>query len=153
VLSVNPLHVVALVVLIGALWAIDHTQGENAWQADRIASLESTATHDAAVIEQQAEALANQQALATQVGQIGAATARLQRRLDQQADAMTAGLEELKRTDPDARDYLLSPVPAAVGMRHARPETTDVGAYRDAAGRVPRAGVMPAAGPTGPAGE
>jgi hypothetical protein len=151
-LSVNALHVAALVALIGALWAVDHTQGENTRQADRITSLESTATHDAAVIEQQAKALANQQGLAEALGKIGAETAQLRRRLDQQADALTAGLEELKRSDPDARDYLLGPVPAAVGMRHARPETTDVGAYRDAAGRVPRASVVPVAGPPGPGG-
>ncbi len=142
----------ALIVLVGLLWALDHTRSDNARQADRITALESTATHDAAVIEQQSKALANQQGLAEAVGKIGAETAQLRHRLDQQADALTAGLEELKRTDPDARDYLLDPVPAAVGMRHARPETTDVGAYRQAAGSVPRAGVMPTAGSPGPAG-
>lgn len=152
-LKVDWLAVLVVGALGAAIWALDHARGVNALQAQQIATLEAEATRTNAIVEQQAEALARQQETAKALGKIGADMAQLSSLLDQQGDTLAAGLEELKRNDPDAREYLRGAVPAAVGMRHARPETTDIGAYRASAGSVPRPDAVPAAGQSRPANE
>lgn len=152
-LKVDLLAVLVVGALGAAIWTLDHARGVNALQAEVITGLQAEAARTAAIIEQQAEALARQQETAKALGKIGADMAQLSSLLDQQGDTLAAGLEELKRNDPDAREYLRSPVPAAVGMRHARPETTDIGAYRASAGGVPRADAVPAAGQSRPANQ
>lgn len=140
----SPLHVLALVALIGAAWAIDRTTQDNRNKADQIAELQRDASRDAGVIESQAAALGDLEELREQVRTIGAESRQLRTVLDAQAAQLRAGLEELKRDDQEARDYLASPVPAAVGLRYARPATADPAAYRAAAAGV-RPGAVPAA--------
>jgi hypothetical protein len=144
-MTLNPLLVAALVALLLAGWAIDRTVSENARQADRIATLEDDASRDGELITLQASALTNSQALQGELNRIGTATRQLEQTLTIQTARLDAGLDELKRNDQATRDYLLAAVPAAVGMRHARPETTDPIAYRQAAAGV-RADPVPAAG-------
>ncbi len=143
----NPLLLAALVALLLAGWAIDRTTSANARQADRIVTLERDATRAAELVELQAAALADSQAVQGELMRIGTATRQLQQSLNIQTARLGAGLEELKRNDQATRDYLLGAVPAAVGMRHARPETTDPLEYRRAAAGV-RADAVPPAGST-----
>lgn len=150
-LSVNPLHVVALVALLGALWAVDHTRGENARQADQIVTLERDASRNAELIELQATALTNQQALQGELSKISAATRKTEQALARQTDQLARDLEELRRTDETVEPYLRGLVPVAVGLRYERPETTDPLVYRQAGGV--RTGAVPAVGAPGPGDE
>lgn len=122
---------------------------EGARQADQIRVFERDAERTAELVTLQANALANGQALQGELLRIGTATRQLQQTLNIQTARLDASLDELKRNDQATRDYLLGAVPAAVGMRHARPETTDPAAYRQAAAGV-RADPVPPAGPPGP---
>lgn len=149
-LSVSPLSVAALAVALLAGWAgysWEEMRGSNARQADRIAVLELSAKGHAELIDAQAKALADRQAMTKALDQVTATTARLGQQLDRQGEQLAAGLEELKRDDPEAREYLRGAVPAAVGMRHARPETTDPAAYREGAPGVRLADPVPTARP------
>lgn len=139
------LHIAALAALLAAGWALDHMHGSNARQADQITSLRQANAQRDELIATQAKALEDRQAMSQAFAQVSTATHHLQQQLDRQGDQLAAGLEDLKRNDPASRDYLLGAVPAAVGMRHARPETTDPAAYREAAANVPRADPVPAA--------
>lgn len=150
-LNVNALHVVALVALLGALWAVDHTRGENARQADQITSLQRDASRDQQLIADQAKALAGQQALQGELSKISAATRKTEQALARQSAQLARDLEELKRTDETVEPYLRGLVPVAVGLRYERPETTDPLAYRQGGGV--RTGAVPAVGAPGPGHE
>lgn len=133
-LNVNALHVVALVALLGALWAVDHTRAENARKADQIAGLERDASRDQQLIADQASALASQQALQGELVKISAATRKTEQAIARQSAQLARDLEELKRSDETIEPYLRGLVPVAIGLRYERPETIDPLAYRQAGG-------------------
>lgn len=145
----NPLHVGALVALVLALWAIDHTTSENAHLADQLASLQRDESRNAQLIQQQAAALAQRDALADRVAAIQSGLGALGRDLRARADENAQAMEELKRNDQEVREWMAGCVPAAVGVRYARPTTTDPRAYR-APESVPAVGVPAAGSPCGP---
>lgn len=138
-------YVAAAVVMLVLSAAVTHLRGANALQAEQIANLNQAAAQRDELITTQAQALEDRQAMTEAFAQVSAATHHLQQQLDRQVDQLAAGLEDLKRNDPVSRDYLLGAVPAAIGMRHARPETTDPAAYREAAANVPRTDPVPPA--------
>ena len=149
-LSVNPLHVAALVALIAAAWAVDHSRSESARQADQIKALERDASRDGELITLQAQALADQSAVQAELLKISTQTRKTQQAIDGQTAQLRRDLQELK-ADETVGLYLRSVVPAAVGLRYERPETTDPATWR--AGSGVRTGAVRAASPPAVASE
>lgn len=105
-------------------------------------------------LAEQAEQLRQVQAIAgrlvdlqDQVAAVASESRALQVTLTKQSAQRRAEFLELLKNDQATRDWLALSVPAAVGVRYARPDTDDPAAWRDPA-RVPAGGV-PAAGPAG----
>jgi hypothetical protein len=140
-----------LVALLAAAWAVDHTRSENVRQADQIETLERDGSRAASVIEQQAAAIAAQQALQVELLAISTSTRKIQQALDGQTAQIRRDLQELKRTDETIEPYLRGLVPSAIGLRYERRETTDPATYRAGAGV--RVSAVPVAGPPAPASE
>lgn len=126
----------ALVVSL-SLWFADHARqnserltGENEGMARELIAL--------------ATALDSQAILRESLDKIDRQTLAITNALDGQTAQLNRNLVEMKRTDEKARAYLAELIPAALGLRYARPETTDPVAYR--AGAVVQPGAVPASG-------
>lgn len=145
-LSLNNLLALTLTALVG-IFSVLYLRAENARQADQIGELQRAAQADQQLIADQAKALAGQQALQVELGKISAATRKTEQTLGRQSDQLARDLEELRRTDETVESYLRGLVPAAVGLRYERAETTDPVAYRQAGGV--RTGAVPAVGAPG----
>jgi hypothetical protein len=102
------------------------------------------------VITLQAKALADQEAMQTELLAISTQTRKTQQAIDGQTAQLRRDLQELK-SDETVRLYLGGLVPAAVGLRYERPETTDPATWRAGAGL--RTGAVPAARPPATADE
>ncbi|MCI8212594.1 hypothetical protein AUC61_23975 [Pseudomonas sp. S25] len=92
-----------------------------------------------------AAALSGQEALRAALTDISRQTRKTQSALDGQTAQLNRDLAELKRTDEQTNAYLSGLVPAALGLRYIRPDTTDPVAYR-AGGIGVRADAVPASG-------
>ena len=144
-MSLNPL-VVAIggLAVVLSLWAVDHSR------LVRDAAIESAAVQGAEVEKltgynnDLARELSYRAELQQQLADIGRATQALHSTLDGQTALINRNLAELKH-DKTIADYLGSPVPTAVGLRYARPETIDPAAYRAGAASV-QPGAVPSPG-------
>lgn len=135
---------VALVVAL-ALWAFDHQGQSLAFvESDR----KTLADQNAALVLHSnalASALSDQTALRAVLNTISEQTRKTQTTLDSQSAQLNRDLVELRRNDEKTNAYLSSLVPVAVGLRYARPDTTDPVAYR--AGAIDlRANPVPSTG-------
>lgn len=127
-----------LSVVVSALWFADHWRQESV-RADA-AYADVAASRDEVV-----EVLRGQLVLRESLDKIDRQTLAITNALDGQTAQLNRNLVEMKRTDEKARAYLAELIPVALGLRYARPETTDPVAYR--AGAVVQPGVVPASGP------
>ncbi|MBV4524320.1 hypothetical protein KVG88_30060 [Pseudomonas sp. SWRI74] len=129
-----------VLVALLSLWSLDHSQMAKEAALRDVATLtEANGTLDAHNKEL-ARVVADRAELQQQITEVSRTTQRLNTALDTQSALISRNLEELKRNDKAIADYLRQPVPVALGLRYARPETTDPAAYRAAA-----AGVQPSA--------
>lgn len=131
-MTISTLQVSALAALLLAAGGLFYQHEQNARQADTIATLKRDADRDQGLIKSQGDALSSIQLLQRDVAAISSATRATQQALDAQSSVMGNALKELKRNDQAVRDYLNSPVPAAIGLRWKRAESTDPLTYRPA---------------------
>lgn len=143
-MTISTLQVTALAALLLAGGGLFYQHEQNARQADTIATLKRDADRDQGLIKSQGDALSSVHQLQRDVAAINSVTRATQQALDAQMSVMGNDLRELKRNDQAVRDYLNSPVPAAIGLRWKRAESTDPLTYRPA-GSV-RANTVPPAG-------
>jgi hypothetical protein len=126
----------ALVVSL-SLWLADH-----AWQnSERLTVQNEGMARELIAL---ASALDSQAVLRESLDKIDRQTRTITAALDGQTAQLNRNMTELKRTDEKSRAYLAELIPAALGVRYARPETTDPVAWR--AGAVVQPGAVPAAG-------
>ena len=140
------------VVVILALWSADHSrQTKNA----ALTSVETLTIERDRLADHNRElsgALANQATLQGQLTEISRVTQQLNLDLGKQSGLINRNFEEQKRNDKQIADYLGGAVPAGLGLRYARPQTTDPLAYRaGAASMLP--GPVPATGAPGTASQ
>lgn len=139
-----------VLVVVLALWSADHSsQVKDA----ALASVDTLTTERDQLKDHNRElsaAMANQAALQGQLTAISRITQQLNIDLGKQSGLINRNFEEQKRNDKQIADYLGGAVPAGLGLRYARPQTTDPLAYRaGAASMLP--GPVPATGAPGTA--
>lgn len=130
-----PLRMWVLLGLLGALVA--GTAGATWWvisprldlQAARADRAEQDLARERALTDLQARVLEQQQQQFTRLDEVEQRMQQLGQTIDHNATANRRAFEELKRNDKATADYLAEPVPAALGLLYARPETTDPGSY------------------------
>lgn len=128
----------AALVSVLSLWTADHYRQSS----DRVSAAyaDLAAERDGLV-----DLLRGQVVLRESLDKIDRQTRAITSALDGQTAQLNRNLVEMKRTDEKARAYLAELIPVALGLRYARPETTDPVAYR--AGAVVQPGAVPASGP------
>lgn len=136
----------AALVVVLSLWAADHyRQSENAAQ-DKVSNLttnvDTLTAQNAALVQ----SLNDRTVVQEQLAQVSQATRTMNNALATQSAQINRNFDELKRNDQAIADYFRLPVPTAVGLRYARPETTDPVAYRAAATGLRESGAVPPAG-------
>ena len=140
--------VLGAAVVVGlALWSADHSRltRDAALQSAKATQVRwDELADDYSVIRLELESRAE---LQKQLAEIGRTTQLLNDTLDGQTALINRNLAELKRNDKAIADYLGGLVPVALGMRYARPETTDPAAYRAAASSVQSVAVPPPGAP------
>ncbi|MSU98456.1 hypothetical protein EB795_31830 [Pseudomonas mandelii] len=127
----------AALVSVCSLWFADHALQNNV----RLTEVNTGLAKQADAL---AGALANQVVLRERLDKIDRQTRSINSTLDGQTAQLNQSLAELKRTDEKITAYLAAPIPGALGLRYARPETTDPIAWRASA--VVQPGAVPAAG-------
>lgn len=134
--GLSPWLAAALVSVI-SLWTADHY---------RQSSVQANAAYTDLVAERDglADLLHSQLVLRESIDKIDRQTRTITAALDGQTAQLNRNMAELKRTDEKSRAYLAELIPAALGVRYARPATTDPVAWR--AGAVVQPGAVPAAG-------
>lgn len=126
------------------------------WHADHSALVRDAALADAQTSKDSVSALVvhsnrlndelhNRTELITRLGAIERGTQQLRTTVQGQGEQINRNLLELKRNDKAVADYLALPVPAALGVRYARPASTDPAAWRAAAAAGVRPDSVPAA--------
>lgn len=126
-------------VSMGSLWFADHAMQESA----RVVELNRGLARE---LYGMTSALESQAFLREALDKIDRQTRSINAVLDGQAAQLNRSLAELRRTDEKTNAYLAALIPGALGLRYARPETTDPIAYR--AGAVLQPGAV---SPTGSA--
>ncbi|WP_263146031.1 hypothetical protein [Pseudomonas sp. RIT-PI-AD] len=140
--------VLGLAVVL-TLWRADHLDSERAFEQRRAELAEHQRDEKQGLIDLQGGVLAEQQRQLGMLTDIDMTTRQLSMTLTRQGADHARAIEELKRNDQVVADYLRGVVPAALGVRYARRETTDPAIYRGGpAGPVP-ADPLPPAGPAG----
>ena len=138
---------VAVLGVLLALWVADHSkQLTTRAQADA-REFQDKAQQLQAQNEVLVGELASRQILDARLGEIERNSKQLNLTLNTQTSLIQRNFTELKRNDEEVAAYLANPVPAALGMRYARPDTTDPSAYRAAGASGVQPGAMPATGP------
>ena len=132
-MTTNPLQLASLAALLLAGAALVYLQGENALQAERISTLQRDVTAGNGLAVEQAAAITALTGLQADVAIIRAASQATHQALAAQSAALGRDLQELKRNDQAITAYLTDPVPAAVGLRWVRSESTDPLSYRQSA--------------------
>lgn len=144
---------VGALVVAGALafwrWEVAATERDAARL--QVEQMRERMTEQARELEQLAVALELEYIRAGRLVEVEQGIESLRQTLVAQGAEHRAGLEELKRNDEDVRDYLRGLVPGALGVRYARPETTDPASYRGSAPVPP--GAVPASRPASPGDE
>jgi hypothetical protein len=135
------------VVLAGWQWdhnrnevaALEHAATAQQQEVDRLASSNS----------QFAQLLIDRHALDERLGLISVQTQTTNQTLAGQGAQWRQAFAELKRNDDQVRVYLAAPVPVALGLRYARPATTDPLAWGAGQAAPLSVGGLPTAGPPG----
>ena len=138
----------ALVVTL-AVWHADHSA---LVRDSAIAALKEAEDTNSALISRYNRInteLYNRTELITRLAAIERGTQQLRTTVQGQGEQINRNLLELKRNDKAVADYLALPVPAALGVRYARPASTDPAAWRAAAAAGVRPDSVPAAGAPG----
>lgn len=149
-MSLNPWAVsVAALVVVLALWRADHSDQARAAAEQRSVSHSADKVRLLEHNKQLADALASRDELQAMLSRIDRNGQQLQVTVTGQTALINRNLTELKRRDQESAKYLAWPVPAALGLRYARPATTDPVAYRAAATGV-QSGPVPAASTASP---
>jgi hypothetical protein len=133
------------IVVVSALWVADHSAQVTKLAMEQNATLRKSVEVSEANNATLKKAVLDQQALRVVLGLIDTRTRSIYSTLDGQAAQLNRSLAELKRTDEKTNAYLADLIPGALGMRYARPDTTDPVAYR-AGAVVVRPGAVPATG-------
>lgn len=151
-MSLNPLvAAVSGLLVVSALWFADHsrTARDAALKdaRDLSSQIDSLTMHN----NDLQQVIADRAELQDVLTGIGRSTQVVLATLDGQTALINRTRSELKHNDKAVADYLSIAVPAALGLRYARPDTTDPAAYRAAAaglqpGAVPPSGAATAAG-------
>lgn len=129
----------AALVVSCSLWFADHALQNN---VRLVEANQAFVDQNLALVQ----ALGVQNGLRIQLDKIERQTRVINSALDGQAAQLNRNLAELKRTDEKTNAYLAELIPAALGLRYARPETTDPVAWR--AGAVVQPGSVSPAGAT-----
>lgn len=127
----------AALIVSCSLWFADHAMQANVLLTE---ANEGLAQQRAAL----AKALGDQASLRSVLDKIDRQTRSTNTVLAGQTAQLNRNLAELKRTDEKTNAYLAELVPVALGLRYARPETSDPVAYR--AGAVVQPGAVSPAG-------
>ena len=127
----------AALIVSCSLWFADHAMQANVLLTE---ANEGLAQQRAAL----AKALGDQASLRSVLDKIDRQTRSTNTVLAGQTAQLNRNLAELKRTDEKTNAYLAELVPVALGLRYARPETTDPVAYR--VGAVVQPGAVSPAG-------
>lgn len=138
--------VAALGMLLG-LWFADHSKQLAAQAQADAKGFQDRAQQLEAHNEGLARELASRQILDARLGEIERNSKQLNLTLNTQTSLIQRNFTELKRNDEEVAAYLANPVPAALGLRYARPDTTDPSAYRAAGAPGVQPGGLPSAGP------
>lgn len=151
-MSFSPWAAFGGLVVVLSLWSADHSR------QSRDAALEANSVlmsrwndlaDDRAYLQLELE---NRAQLQEKLAEISRSTQLLNSALDGQTVVINRNLSELKRNDKAVFDYLRSAVPVALGLRYARPETTDPAKWRAAAAASVQPDAVPPPGPSAPAG-
>lgn len=110
-------------LVVSSLWFADHARQEG----KRLEGLNSSLERE---LKGANSALDNQAVMREALDKIDRQTRSTYLVLEGQTAQINRDLAELKRTDENIRTYLAGPVPAAIGLRHARPETINPVVYR-----------------------
>lgn len=145
----NTLNWAAAVAIVLALWAVDHYRQEKNAAIETAGRFSDDLQKITGHYNDLAREMEKWTELADQVAEITKGTKRLSLTIDSQTSLLSRNFAELKRNDQAVAGYLGISVPAALGVRYARPETTDPAAYRAAAtgmqpGAVPSSGAAAA---------
>lgn len=140
------------IVVVAALWLSDHSGQVAKLAMEQNATLRKSVEVSEANNATLKKALLNQEGLRFVLGLIDTRTRSINTVLDGQVAQLNRSLAELKRTDEKTNAYLADLIPGALGMRYARPESTDPVAYR-AGAAVVQPGAMPTAGSAGTGGQ
>ncbi|QIB09036.1 hypothetical protein GZ982_30285 (plasmid) [Pseudomonas fluorescens] len=136
------------ILAVLALWAADHYRQSADAAQQQVESLKGDVDTLAANAATLTQALADRTALQEQLAEVGKATRQMNSTLATQSAQINRNFDELKRNDKAIADYLRQPVPVDLGVRYARPETTDPVAYRAGSTGLPEPGAVSPAGPT-----
>lgn len=131
-------------VSVCSLWFADHTLQNNVRYAEANEQL-------AGEREVLLDALRDMGDVRTALSNIERKTRSINSVLDGQAAQLNRSLAELRRTDEKTNAYLAALIPGALGLRYARPETTDPVAYR--AGAVLQPGAVSSTGSAATGGQ
>ena len=131
-------------VSVFSLWFADHAMQES----DRVVELNRGLARE---LYGMTSALESQAVLREALDKIDHQTRSINTVLDGQAAQLNRSLAELRRTDEKTNAYLAALIPGALGLRYARPETTDPVAYR--AGAVLQPGAVSSAGSAATGGQ
>lgn len=148
-MSFSPLAAAGGLVVVLSLWAVDHATQLNKLAVSQNAELRKSVQVSEANNQVLKRALLNREALLVVLGQIEARTRSINTVLDGQTVQLNRSLTELKRNDEKTNVYLAGLIPGPLGLRYARPDTTDPVAYR-AGALVLQPGAVPPAGPASP---
>lgn len=147
-MSLNPwvAGAAALVVTL-AVWHADHSA---LVRDSALSALKESEDTNSALISHTnriATELYNRTELITRLTAIERGTQQLRTAVQGQGEQINRNLLELKRNDKAVADYLALPVPAALGVRYARPASTDPVAWRTSAAAGVQPDPVPAASP------
>lgn len=148
-MSFNPLVAAGGLVVVLSLWAVDRVSQINKLAMSQNADLRKSVEVSEANNQVLKRALLNREALLVVLTQIDARTRSINTVLDGQTVQLNRSLTELKRNDEKTNAYLAGLIPGPLGLRYARPDTTDPVAYRTGA-LVLQPGAVPPAGTASP---
>lgn len=113
-----------------------------------IAALELVNQAQKSALASEVEWSANRENVIKALLEIGEDIKEVQDQIKVQDKANRAALKELIANDKEVRDYMLQPVPAALGLRYERSATTDPTKYRSGGSVRPDPMPVPRSGST-----
>lgn len=148
-MSFSPWAAIGGLVVVLSLWSVDHSTQVLKLAMSQNDELRQSVEVAEANNQLLKRALLNREATLTVLGLIHERTRSINAALDGQTAQLNRSLTELKRNDEKTNTYLAGLVPGPLGLRYARPDTTDPVAYR-AGSLVLQPGAVPPAGPASP---